>query len=693
MAWLTGLRRAVVEGHEGGFWGYALAVVAVVLAALIDAALRPLIHYVPLISFYLAVVVASRLGGRGPGFTALALSTTAGAVLLNPMSPALVGVGVATLAVVGFMIVWFMTSAQRSAAAMRRSAERREFLVRATTELQRSFDLDRTLCALADVAVPTIADLCTVDMCDETGTPQRKAVRHVDPEKLAIVRELNEQCPPARGVPDVLRTGEPELTERLTWSQIEPTTTCERQRELLRSLHLCSCICAPIRRGDQTIGVITLAMAESRRHYTADDLAVAVALGDRAGVAVENARLYTELEQARAQAAAERDISDDLRRRAELANRAKDEFLAMLGHELRNPLAPMVTTLELMALRAPGVLERERRTIARQVRHLSRLVEDLLDVARITRGKIELHRAPVDLADVCAKAVEMTAPAYAERDQHLKVDVARGLVVDGDPDRLAQILTNLLTNSSKYTERGGHIAITGTREHQQAVVRVRDDGIGISTEMLPRIFDIFAQEHQALDRAQGGLGLGLAIVKNLAEMHGGTVAATSDGLGRGSELTVRLPLVEQSTARDAAAPLPHGATSVGSERAARVLVVDDNPDALASLAGVLEARGYLTFRASDGPSALELASRVHPELALLDLGLPVMDGYELARRLHGVPGLETVKLVAVTGYGQPSDIARSRAAGFDEHLVKPVTLDAIEATIARLAPQASAPAV
>ena len=686
MRWATGLRNAVTGGRDSGPWGYVLAVVVVALAAAVDSALRPLIHYVPLLAFYLAVVIASALGGRGPGILALAISATAGAFLMSPESLALECMGLTTLLVVGIAIMWFITSAQQAADILRRSATRREFLSRATSELARSLDVDATFRSLVGIAVPSLADLCAVDMVEEGGALRRVAVQHVDPAKLPLVTELHEQYPPTRGVPDVVRTGESRLSERIRWADVSKNATGERQRELLHALGFCSFIGAPIRRGDQTIGVISLAMSDSARHYTADDLVLANALADRAGVAIENARLYRELEQARAQAAAERDIAEDMQRRAELASRGKDEFLAMLGHELRNPLAPIVTTLELMSLRAPGQLERERKTIERQVRHLGRLVEDLLDVARITRGKIELQRSPTELADVVGKAVEMTGRSFADRGQALHVDIAPGLVVECDADRLAQVVTNLLNNATKYTERGGEIRVTGAREHHQAVLRVRDNGIGISPEMLPRVFDVFVQERQALDRAQGGLGLGLAIVKSLVELHGGTVAAASDGLGHGTELTVRLPLYEPHAAAEPCAAAPVAPRSVAAERAARVLVVDDNPDALASLAGVLEARGYLTFRASDGPSAIELAARVRPELALLDIGLPVMDGYELARRLHGVPGLERVKLVAVTGYGQPSDLARSRAAGFDEHLVKPVTLDAIEAAIARLAP-------
>jgi signal transduction histidine kinase len=371
---------------------------------------------------------------------------------------------------------------------------------------------------------------------------------------------------------------------------------------------------------------------------------------------------------------------DEARAQAELANRSKDEFLAMLGHELRNPLAPILTALQLMELRAPDVFQRERSVIERQVKHVVRLVDDLLDVSRITRGKTELHKDLVDLADVVAKAIEQASPLFEERDHTLGVSVPRGLFVDGDAMRLAQVVANLLTNAAKYTERGGRIDITGVRAGELIELRIRDTGIGIAKEMLPAIFDMFVQERQALDRARGGLGLGLAIVKSLVELHGGTVAVASDGPGKGSEFLVRLPAA--SPARDDVRSRLGSSEIPRIQHRQSVLVVDDNPDALNMLADALEKRGFAISRAHDGPSALEVASRVHPQIALLDIGLPVMDGYELARRLREDD--DGVQLVAVTGYGHPSARTRSKDAGFAAHLVKPITIDEVEAAIARL---------
>ena len=376
----------------------------------------------------------------------------------------------------------------------------------------------------------------------------------------------------------------------------------------------------------------------------------------------------TALEQARAQ--------------AETASRAKDEFLAMLGHELRNPLAPILTALQLMQLRGNDVFEKERQIIDRQVRHMVRLVDDLLDVSRITRGKVSLDRAPTEIAAVVANGIEVASPLLEQRSHHLRVDVPPGLVVDGDAVRLGQVLANLLTNAAKYTPTGGHIDVVADRQGQYARIRVKDTGIGIRREMLPSVFDHFVQERQALDRSQGGLGLGLAIVRALVEIHGGSVEAESDGPGHGSEFTIRLPLSEKKV------ELP---SRVGDRRrqpskgGRRILVVDDNEDAADSLAEFLGALGHSVEAAHDGAEALAKLETFIPEVVFLDIGLPVMDGYELARRIRELPRMSDVRLVAVTGYGQSSDRLHSREAGFTMHLVKPVDLSMIERALSEAA--------
>ena len=374
---------------------------------------------------------------------------------------------------------------------------------------------------------------------------------------------------------------------------------------------------------------------------------------------------------------------NDLRQSAESANRAKDEFLAMLGHELRNPLSPILTALELMKLRKDPGSARERTVIERQVTHLTRLVDDLLDVSRIARGKVELKNTIVEMAEVVAKAIEMASPLLEQRAHTLKVDVARrGLRVEGDATRLSQVVSNLLTNAAKYTPPGGRISVRATKIDSEVVLSVRDTGIGVSAEVLPKIFDLFVQDRQALDRSQGGLGIGLTIVRSLIERHGGSVSAHSDGAGKGSEFVVRLPAAAgQDTAVAPIVPEASLTAASSAEKATRILVVDDNEDGAEMLAVALTGKGYDTRVAHDAPSALRIAADFSPQIAFLDIGLPVMDGYELAALLREIPGLSDVRLIAVTGYGQESDRLRTREAGFHGHLVKPVDIDAIEAAL------------
>jgi signal transduction histidine kinase len=370
-----------------------------------------------------------------------------------------------------------------------------------------------------------------------------------------------------------------------------------------------------------------------------------------------------------------------LAEREQAANRAKDEFLAMLGHELRNPLAPILTALQLMRARLGETAVKERAVIERQVGHLVRLVDDLLDVSRITRGKVELKKHPLELAQVVSKAVEMSCPLLEERRHKLTIEVpSQGLCVEGDEHRLAQVVANLLSNAAKYTESGGKINVNAGLEAGMVTLRVRDSGAGIPPELLPRLFGMFVQGERTIDRSQGGLGLGLAIVENLVAMHGGKVSAHSEGHGKGSEFVVRLP-VHQPGASEPRVDLGPRSHSVPSRR---ILVIDDNCDAGEVLSEALALEGHTAQVVFDGPTALEIARAFRPEVALVDIGLPVMDGYELARRLRELPELAGIKLVAVTGYGQESDRQRSREAGFHAHLVKPIDLDQMGPVLTRL---------
>ena len=351
---------------------------------------------------------------------------------------------------------------------------------------------------------------------------------------------------------------------------------------------------------------------------------------------------------------------------AEEANRAKDEFLAMLGHELRNPLAPIVTALNLIHMRgepAPPELA----VIERQVNHVVRLVDDLLDVSRIKQGKLELRRHVIEIADVIAKAVEIANPLLEQRRHALTVEAPSGLTVNADSVRLAQVFGNLLNNAAKYTPEGGRIDVVASRHGADVAVRVTDNGVGIPQDMLGRVFELFVQGKRDTDRAEGGLGIGLTLVRSLVQLHGGSVIATSEGSGRGSSFVVTLPFAVASAGADNTMP----ASDRSDTAPRRILLVDDNEDASLLMGDLLTRAGHEVKVVHDGPSALAAVERFTPDVAVLDIGLPVMDGYELAGRLRERLG-PGCRLIALTGYGGQRDRTRSQIAGFSMHLVKPI---------------------
>jgi PAS domain S-box-containing protein len=370
-------------------------------------------------------------------------------------------------------------------------------------------------------------------------------------------------------------------------------------------------------------------------------------------------------------------------------NQRKDEFLAMLAHELRNPLAPIRNAGQLLRLYAKGHprLEWVRAVIERQSRHLTRLVDDLLDVSRIVRGQITLEKSVVELSDVVHHALETSRHLLRERNQELTVSLpSDSLRLEADLTRLAQVLANLLINAAKYTPEGGHIWIEAERRGQEIVLRVRDTGVGIAPSLLPRVFDLFTQGARTLDRAQGGLGIGLTLVKRIVDMHGGRVEARSAGPGTGSEFIVRLPLLARASAEPPAEQTESPETDQGAR--ARVLVVDDNVDAAESIAMLLSLQGHEVRSVHAPEEALQVAAAFRPHLVLLDIGLPGMDGYEVARRLRS-QRIESMRIVAITGYGQPSDRERTREAGFDQHLVKPIDPEALQSLLGSVAGKGS----
>jgi PAS domain S-box-containing protein len=363
--------------------------------------------------------------------------------------------------------------------------------------------------------------------------------------------------------------------------------------------------------------------------------------------------------------------------------RHMNEFLAMLAHELRNPLAPMRNAIEIMSMKQldDPSLEWSRAIIDRQAEHLARLVDDLLDTSRITSGKIALQKAPIAIADIVARAVEANRPLLDARGHVIDVSLpSEPMFVTGDLLRLSQVVLNLLNNAAKYTPEGGRIWLTAERLASEAVIRVCDNGVGIPADMLEQIFELFMQGDRALDRTEGGLGIGLTLARRLVEMHGGTLVALSDGFGQGSEFVVRLPLL----ANDHATASVH--TNESDQPAAkalcRVLIVDDSRDSADSMAMLLAMWGHEVRMTYDGPDALAAAAEFRPDVVLLDIGLPGLDGYEVARRLPAATGSARAVIVAMTGYGQDEDRSRAFAAGMHHHLIKPVDSAALQAILA-----------
>ena len=370
------------------------------------------------------------------------------------------------------------------------------------------------------------------------------------------------------------------------------------------------------------------------------------------------------------------------------ADRRKDEFLATLSHELRNPLAPIRNSVELLrqAGNDPALMEDACGILERQIGHMVRLMDDLLDISRVTSGKLQLHKERVELAAAVRSALEETRPVIEASGHELTVTLPQEAVfLNADSARLAQIFSNLLNNAAKYTDKGGHIWLTAERADGQVTVSVRDTGIGIRAEQLPRIFQMFSQTTRALERSQGGLGIGLALVRGLVELHGGTIEAHSNGPGMGSEFIVRLPVLDRPTQR-----LPketeRGENRPKSASHRRILVVDDNADSVTSLAMILRRMGHEIQTAYDGLEAVQVAGVFRPQIVLLDIGLPKMNGYEAAKRIREQPWDERIAIIALSGWGQEQDKQKALDAGFDHHLTKPVEPAALAKLLALIAP-------
>jgi PAS domain S-box-containing protein len=449
-----------------------------------------------------------------------------------------------------------------------------------------------------------------------------------------------------------------------------------------------------LRRGERIDHFETVRVAKSGRRI---DVALTISpIRNANGVIVGASKIARDITERKAAEQAQQRTIGELTRAEEAlreADRRKDEFLAVLAHELRNPLAPIRYAVAMA--RKEGRNEAERvqaqAIIERQVKHMSRLLDDLLDVSRITRGTLILRRTPVDLASVVTAAQEPARPLIEARKHSLSVKLPEEPIrLVADPVRLAQVLANLLINAAKYTDSGGRIELEARREADELVVAVRDNGIGICADMMPRVFTLFAQASPALERSEGGLGIGLALVRGLVELHGGTVSAYSGGAGQGSEFVVRLP-IGQIEPQEAEGAGEAGATASVGARPLRLLVADDNRDSAATCAALLQASGHEVSVAHGGREAFDLASRLQPDALLLDIGMPELNGYQLAQRIRGTSWGRRAMLIAITGWGQEQDKRRALEAGFDEHLTKPIDPNGLEALLQHRAPRQPAP--
>jgi signal transduction histidine kinase/DNA-binding response OmpR family regulator len=544
--------------------------------------------------------------------------------------------------------------------AAERASRRLALLAEASATLASSLDLEATLQEVSRLLVPRFADACLVSLQSGEGQPERHEMAWAtsDPEHPMLngsILEI-EDVQLRDAIARVRSTGRPESIER-------DVAGPEASRIMLpRGLTAHSVLLAPLLVRGRTLGVLTLGMELPSRQFDVDTHAMVAELATRAATAVDNALLF-------------RKIQDEDQR--------KNEFLAMLAHELRNPLAPISNAVHIMRVSGdePEKIAWARDIIARQLKQLVRLVDDLLDVSRITRGKIELKIGVVNVQQVVAAAIETSKPNVDGHRHALSVQLpAETLHVHGDCARVSQILSNLINNAAKYTPRGGRISVSAGREEDAVAFRVRDSGVGIPPEYLATIFDPFTQVDRSLARSNGGLGIWLTLVRRLVEMQNGTVVARSEGRNRGSEFIVRLPLaVDVASDADASAsrepPSPAGL---------RVLVVDDNHDVADSTASVMRMNGCEVHVAYDGKAAIESVQRLKPDAVLLDIGLPTFDGYLVAEHIRAQPNNEGTMLVAVSGYGQEQDRARSKSVGFDYHVVKPIDPAALASLIGSL---------
>jgi PAS domain S-box-containing protein len=536
---------------------------------------------------------------------------------------------------------------QREAAAA--AASRSELIAAANDLFVQSLDYEQTLRNLAVLAVPRLADWCAVDIIDDDGSARRLAVEHLDAEKVKDVYALEEKYPSkpdaSRGLPLVLRTGKTDWLPVIPSEMLEGVAQSDEHLQMIRGLRLRSYICAPIRAGERILGVLTLVNTRDSRIYTEADVFLAEQLAVRAGYAIENARLYAQ---------------------ALEANRAKDDFLATLSHELRTPLTAILGWANLLRLSSydPAMVRGAVDTIEKSAKAQAALIDDILDVSRIVTGKFALQIASMDLVTIVENVLALARPTAQAKRITIAADLPESLPLQADANRVQQIVWNLVSNALKFSKEGGRIDVSVSRKSDEAVIRVRDRGVGIDARMLPRVFDRFWQADSSTHRLQGGLGLGLAIVKHLTELHGGTVHADSDGRDKGSTFTIALPVVR-----------PHVGESMtatpDTARRARVLLVDDDDAARMIISRTLEHFGAAVTPAASADEALQRLELADYDLLLTDIAMPGHDGYWLLsqsrkRRPH-------LRVAAITALGPPDE--HFMRNGFDACVRKPVNPD------------------
>ena len=544
---------------------------------------------------------------------------------------------------------------QAARAAAEESVHRARFLAHASATLASSLDLDATLRAAVGAITPSVADMCAITLIDATranetllgwtddqGQPQYCSVALISVPSPALVR----------GIENVIADRAAKI---LTDLDLEEASGVNRERppptHLLPIGNFTPPI-FPLQMGGRIRGALSFGINRSRRPFTDSDSALAGDLTERVAIAIDKAALYQEV----------RD-----------SDRRKTEFLAMLGHELRNPLTPIHYALEILSLNNAGPVKHSwaRSVVKRQVQQLTRLVDDLLDVSRITQGKIQLNLAPVEVTEIVDTALETSRPLVDSRNHELVVTLpTERITISADATRVAQVLSNLLNNAAKFTKEGGHIEVSAVVEDGTLVFRVSDSGIGMVNPEQTQIFELFSQVEGPYS-SQRGLGIGLNLVRRLVELHGGTVSAYSPGPNQGSVFTVRLPLNSVAETGEAAVE-DKEQSSAESSGSLRVLVVDDNVDVAESTAELLNMAGYEMHVEHDGPAALKAVSSFRPDLILLDIGMPGMDGFEVARRLRAEFGSDWPILIAISGYGQDRYLRQAKEVGFDRCLVKPV---------------------